>query len=136
MKVGAAISSRLDLEIGIRDTMKRGNHIIPGWRTRAYNPVFISLSPTPVSTYVLRKGRLINSECTNKQADTVSTPHPNQVDQAGSIILTGYRHIITREYINEAEPKHQTIGFNLGILFRATKSKMWTTTKPTAPIIM
>jgi len=97
MNIGAAISSRLDLETKINESINIMNQCTPGWRTRAYSPVVISLSPTPVVIYVLRKGRLINREYINKNRDIGSSPQPNQVNQIGSGRVFDLRHSMISE---------------------------------------
>ena len=97
MNIGAVISIKLDFETRIEESMKKMNQIAPGCRAKAYSPVFINLSPTPVAIYVLRKGRLINRAHTNIKIDIVSSIQPSQVDQMGNSSLSGARHIIINE---------------------------------------
>ena len=134
INIGAAISIKVDCETRTRESRTRLSQITPGCRTRAYSPVVISLSLTPVVIYVLRKGRLIKREYISNMKDIESSTQPGQADHAGKSNSFDWNDSITNAYTRRPTPRVQIMGLAHGTLFMETISKTCITRKPRDPI--
>jgi hypothetical protein len=92
------------------------------------------LSPTPVSIYVFRKGKLINKADKNIETETTSNTQPQTVVQIGKDNLPEDRQSFMIEYSPMLIPMIQISGFNMGIFFNDTMSTICIIKAPAIPI--